>query len=356
MSYLKRINKPLALCAALLSTSGVVFANSTSEVNNRLIDLAAEQARLLSDRLSMEVLLEIESFYTDSDSFSGEARHNIVLATAELVTVAKLTDSINANFILVYEGGDGDPTGINVDVASLKFSDVLGADLLVGRHYLPFGAYETNMVNDTLLHELVEVRRTIAMVSKSYDVYSASLYIFEADISEQTTSYGLSLNAEYEHFSFGADYISNVAETGGVYGMLEDLGYHGHLDGKDQRTAGLVLRGQADFGGFKMIVESFQSDELTSSTFGTTKDVKPKALHIEFSTEYKGWVLASAFQRTDGLMGMLARERASVSAGTAISDNTSIIAELWRDKDYSLSYGGTAKNSHSASVQVAFEF
>lgn len=356
MSFLNKIKPSLSLSLALFFPVNAAFADSASEVSARLANLAAQQASAIADDIHMSGILEVESFYTDSDEFSGETVYNTVLATAELAIEATLTDTIKADFVLLYEGGEGDETGINVDVASLVFEGVFGANFLLGRYYLPFGAYETKMVNDTLLHELVEIRKTIAMLSRTYEGYSAFIYAFNSDVADQTVSYGLSLDAQYEYYSIGLDYISNVAEVGGVYEMLEDAGYTGHIAGKDQNSAGLVVRGQASIAGFQLIAERFESEELKALTFGIDSHIKPKAWHLELSTDYHDWAFAAAFQRTDGLVGVLAKERISVSAGTSLTDDLSLIAELWRDQDYSIKQGGTAKSSHSGSVQLAFKF
>lgn len=355
MFYSSPIKKTLlasAISCASLSMSAM--ADNASEIADLKARLAALEAKQessgvsLSDRIKLSGTIEVEGSYTDSDGFSEDSHSDIVLATAELGLEASIAENITGTVVMLYED-DGD-TELDVDVATITFADVAGMEILLGQEYVPFGSFETHLVNDTLVLEVAETRETVAMATYGQDNFSVSAYVFngDADNGNQIENYGLSLNVGNEQFSAGLDYLSNVADTDGIFDLLTPA-----ADISDTPEA-WVLRTKLSLGAVTLLAEHFHADEFDLADWGV--DFEPEAFHVEAGMAVGEWTLALAWQETEELAGVLPEERLSIGASRDITENVSLGIELWQDEDYSVADGGTGQDATSAVVQVAVSF
>ena len=220
---MKTVNLPLAGTALALLTLGAstqALADEAfeREVRNRLEKL--EQIRtvnapsgnnLLGDKLTLEGLVEIEGVV--GEGFDDESYSDLVVATVELVMNAQLNDKVAAELAFLYEE---DETDLDVDVATLAFADLIGpVDMLIGKQYLPFGRFETALVNDTLVLELAETRKTAALFGLQQDGLTLGAYVFDGSVDREQNveNYGFTLNFEQDNLQAGVDYISSLAES-----------------------------------------------------------------------------------------------------------------------------------------------
>jgi hypothetical protein len=299
------------------------------------------------NRLSFAGLVELEGSYTDNDGFSDDEASDIVVATVELAIGAVITDDITAELAFLYEEDD---TDFEVDIATIAIDDIadLNINLLMGQFYQPFGRFETNMVNDTLVLETAETRLTSALIAWGTGPFSVGAYIFNGDVDsgdDTLDNFGLTTNLETEDFTLGFDYISNVYDSDAI----SDLIPGGQVDDKE---GALIVRGTTAVGPVNFIGEYFIAEEL-----GDFGDIEPEILHLEIGMQLGGWLVSGAYQTTDDAVALgLPENRYSVSAGTTIVENVAVTIEYWYDEDYDESDGGTDDDANSIVAQISVFF
>jgi len=367
----KRFCQVATMGAIAMMGSAAAYSNSNEieELKARLAALEAQQAAKaeqaekegssfsLSDRVVFGGLVEVEGFYTDNEEMdAGEddkSASDLVVATVELGMEAQIAENVSAIITALYEEDD---TDLEIDVAVLQFTDVAGFDITLGQDYLPFGSFDTHLVNDTLVLELAETRETTAMVGFEAGMFSAAAYVFNGDVDDGNNTlenYGIRLGLGSETFSMGADYISNVADSDALSDELAPL--RDLFDTPDAIDVHAALA----LGPVTLLAEYFQADEFDAADWGTAADgdeYEPEAWHIEAGVEVADWTIAAAYQETDGVSGLLPEERISLGAGTDITENLSVTIEYWHDEDYGLSAGGSGEEADSIVAQVAVSF
>jgi hypothetical protein len=299
------------------------------------------------NRLSFVGLVELEGSYTDNDGFSDDEASDIVVATVELAIGAVITDDISAELAFLYEEDD---TDFEVDIATIAIDDIadLNINLQMGQFYQPFGSFETNMVNDTLVLEAAETRETSALIGWGTGPFSVGAYVFNGDVDsgdDTLDNFGLTTTIETEDFTLGFDYISNVYDSDAI----SDLIPGGQVDDKE---GAFIARGATAVGPVNFIGEYFIAEEL-----GDFGDIEPKILHLEVGMQLGEWLVSGAYQTTDDAVALgLPENRYSVSAGTTIVKNVAVTIEYWYDEDYDESDGGTDDDANSIVAQITVLF
>jgi hypothetical protein len=352
------IKSPSTLLCSLMVAASPVLADTASEMadlKKRLATLEAKQEAIRpadaatdwSDRIKVSGIVEVEGSYTNSDAFTGDSQSDIVVATAELDFEARVAENVTANINMLYED-DGED--VDVDVATITFADVAGMDIVLGRTIVPFGVFETNLVNDTLVQELAETHESVAMLTAGSGLFSASTYVFngDADNGDTIENYGVSLSVGNEQFAAGLDYISNAADTDGIYDVLAPA-----VDINDTPDA-FIAHAKATFGPVNLIGEFFQADEFDTADWGF--GFEPKAWQLEAAFTVSDWTIAAAYQETGDMGGFVPEKRTSIGVSTDVVENVLLGVELWRDKDYGTAESGSGENANSAVVQVAVIF
>lgn len=350
--FLPLLALPLTLAANLATAD----ADSERRIEERLKKLEQSSGNSISDTLKIAGVIEIEAGL--GEDYDDQSYSSLDVATVEIGLSAEVAKNISAEIIFLYEGGE---TEFDVDAATLSFNELFGpVNLLVGKQYVPFGRFETALVNDTLILEIAETNKTAALFGIEQGALSAGAYLFggDADRQEHVENWGLTVTFAQDNLSVGADYISSLAETDGLVGLAEE------------EFAGAELKN--DDGAFA-VSASFASDNLTIIAEYLTAvsdiewaqganeiSVKPSAIQLEldFATELSGKdvTIGFAVQETDELGGFLPEQRISFGASTAIHDNVSVGLEYWMDNDYDDNDGGSGEKSNNIVFQVAAEF
>ena len=294
------------------------------------------------NRLSFAGLVELEGSYTDNDGFSDDEDSDIVVATVELAIGAFITDDITAELAFLYEE---DGTDLEVDIATIAIDDIadLNINLLMGQFYQPFGSFETNMINDTLVLEAAETREISASIGWGTGPFSVGAYVFNGD--DAVDNFGLTASVDTEHFTTGFDYISNIYNSDAISDLIPS-------DQVDDKEGALIVRGTTAVGPVSVIGEYFIAEEL-----GDFGDIEPEILHLELGMQLGEWLVSGAYQSTDDAVALgLPENRYSVSASTLIVENVSVALEYWYDQDYDESDGGTDGDANSIVAQIAVFF
>jgi hypothetical protein len=311
------------------------------------------------DRIEIAGLVEVEA--SSVEPFEGDSESDVVLATFELGLAAQVNDWVEALASVLYEEGE---TDLEVDVAQITIAnpEVTPVYVNAGQFYLPFGAYETNLVSDPLTLEIGEIRESAAEVGFVYAGFGGSVYAFqgdnEVDGDTRIDSWGanLSVAQEFEAVSWsaGVGYLSNLGDSDALRDTVTDP-----TDFTGGWTANLAVVVQ-DFnliGEYLGAADAFDADALRFDGHGA----KPEAWNIELGYSFavfgKESVAAVAYQGTNEALALeLPEERWLVGWSIGIFDGTALSFEYAYDTDYSTGKGGTGENASAFVAQLAVEF
>ena len=154
------------------------------------------------------------------------------LATLELSGYAELTPRLTSDVLFSY---DEDSESIEFDtlVMNFQYEHYNQWLLAAGRDYLPFGAFITHQVNDTLALEFAETRQLFAGIAYENHGVVAELYIYqdeggnewedEGKNENEAGKLGGSIVYQGHLHHLGLDYIESLHGE-------EGISIHGHID------------------------------------------------------------------------------------------------------------------------------
>ncbi|WP_295406505.1 LbtU family siderophore porin [uncultured Thiocystis sp.] len=326
-------------------------------------------------------LIEVEAGYVSPSE--GDSESDVRLATVELGITAQVANWVKAGVSLLYEQ---DETDLEVDVAYITLAnpEATPVFLTAGQIYVPFGAYETNLVSDPLTLEIGETRENAIQLGGVLGDFSGSAYLFSGDNKvngkNQIGSWGANLDYAHEEddraWVFGVGYLNDLGDSD----TLQDATNENRVavfeeaveDGADpgafsvdptDRTGGWTLNASATSGQFNVIGEYLAATDTfdTDSLSFRGKGAKPSAWNIEagftFPVMGRESVAAVAWQGTREALALeLPKERWLVGWSIEIFDRTSLAFEWAHETDYGTSDGGTGNSGDSLIAQLAMEF
>jgi len=327
-------------------------------------------------------LIEVEAFY--AEPFGGGDESDIVLATFELGIASQVTDWVEVAASLLYEE---DATDLEVDLAYITIAnaDVAPVFLTTGQIYVPFGAYETNLISDPLTLEIGETRETTVQLGFVYQGFGGSVYAFNGDNDidgdSRIGSWGANLLYGQERkditWTVGAGYINDLGDSDTLQDSVAD-NRSARLDeliesgdplagtfnsDPTKRTGGWTANLAVIVNGFNLIGEyltatdDFDADSLSFRDQGA----KPSAWNIELGYAFeifgKESVVAAAYQGSDEAVALeLPKERWMLGLSVGIFGNTALSLEYAYDTDYDQDDGGTGATANTVVAQLAVTF
>lgn len=308
-------------------------------------------------------VVEVEAGY--AEDFQGVQRSGFELATLELGAESAVNEWVTAGAVLLYE--EGTPEDIEVDAATIAIAPPDGAwRTTFGRTYVPFGAFETHLVSDTLALELGETQETAAVVTLGGGTVSASAYAFNGDSNDggddEIEHYGARLGIEGGGdalaWTAAFDYISSIADSDGLSG-----GAVSNLAALDDYVAGYAVHGTLSAGPVMVIGEylaaadGFEPGEVAFDGDGA----EPAAWQAEagYGFDWGGMpaTVALGVQGTSEAVALgLAETRTQVGLSVEPWEATSVALEYASAEDYATSDGGTGESADSLVIQLAAEF
>jgi len=149
-----------------------------------------------------------------------ETESGIVLDSLEIVLDAELNENISAMAIIKYEGGDGDVI-LDEANATMKNLSATPVTLTMGKYVLPFGVFESPLVNDPITQEKYEINAaavSLAYAPAEVEGLDVSLTVYddvENDGVRDLTDYILNATMSQEElYTFTVCYNSAKAEGG----------------------------------------------------------------------------------------------------------------------------------------------
>lgn len=308
-----------------------------------------------------------ETINRDMNPVTVTDTSDIVVATVELGLDAQINELTSATVALLYEEDD---TDLEVDVATITRQLGSGVYLSAGQMYVPFGAYETNLVSDPLTLEIGETRETTVQLGFELDNgLSGSAYLFNGDTIELATSnngddtienFGMNIGYAIEKsdnsFGIGFGYINNIADSDAITAFL------GNNTTIDSYVSAITVNAIYTRGPITAIVEylaadQFHVDDMAFNSIGA----EPTALNVELGYHFdlgaKAATAAIAVQSTDEAVVLeLPEQRLLLALSVEIDENNSLGFEFAADEDYATTDGGTGLDTNNITVQWAVSF
>lgn len=298
--------------------------------------------------------IEAEAGY--SSDYDNTKESDVDLTTVELGIDVELNDWLSGFFLIKWENDDD---GVYVDEGGIVLGNVenYGASLTVGKLYVPFGVFNTNLISDPLTLELGETREGAAVIDVAAGGFYGALYTFNSAVNKANkdddmidafgATVGYALEAEKFTFDLAAGWISNLTSSGGFSGYLEE----NDLD-VDDHTSGVALSAFFSSADFSLIAEYVAA---LDSKYEDGNNDKPSAWGVEVGYDFellkRDTNVAVSYQGTDEAEFLgLPERRLSAGISHALHDNLTLAFEVSRAKDYAGDY------SEAAIVQLAFEF
>ena len=318
-----------------------------------------------SDRFSFSGAIGIEGFV--GDNFAGDDESDIALATVELGIDVVINEWVTGHVLLLWEEDDTEPLDVDEGTITIGDTSRFPLYLTAGKLYVPFGNFESNMIQDPLTLEMGETRESAVQIGFEGSGCYGSIYMFNGDIGETNdndkvecygASIGYALETEEMGMDIGLDWISNISDSDGLTDALDD--YAG-IDEINDYVSGMAAHMIFNMGPFVLIgeyvtaLDEYEDGELDFDGEGA----EPESWNIEvaFTQEIMGreTVFALGYQGTDEALG-LPEERYLVAIGVELFENTGLTLEYFHDEDYSSSKGGTSENANVVTAQLAVEF
>lgn len=317
-----------------------------------------------ADTLELHGLLEAEAFA--KKGYHGVDESDITLATMELGMDVKINEFVKGHVLLLWEEDNTGPVDLDEGYITIGNTEKFPLFLTAGKMYVPFGVFESNMIQDSLTLELAETRESALQVGFESSGFYGSIYTYNGDVKkiddkddDDINSVGFNLGYKLEADEIGVDisagYVNNMADSDGlsesVSGKLDSL------------VGGAYASLVANYGPFGLIGEyvSATKDFEAGEFDFRGKGARPAAWNIEGSYTFDlmstETTFALGYQGTKEAVGLeLPRHRYLAGLKFGIFKYTTLSFEYLHDKDYSEKDGGTDDNADQFTTQLAIEF
>jgi len=324
----------------------------------------------LRERIEFGVLVEVEA--SSARSFENEETSDVSLATVEAGLAARITSWADAHAVLLYEEGEEDDH-VLLDEGALTLSGpaALPASLTMGKMYLPFGSFETNLVSDPLTLDIAEINESGLLAALQGGGFYGALFAFNGDIETTDTNdeirgYGINAGYLYECDGLavhaGLGWLNNLADSDGLGDYLTGADGAG-LDFIGDEVPGLAANLKVVASPFFLLAEyvtaldDFRPGEIDFAGHGA----RPAAWSGEVGASWRLWqretVFALGVQGTEEAVALgLPEERYLAAIRLYFWDNTSLALEYIHAEDYAEDDGGSNASAGAATMQLAVEF
>lgn len=325
----------------------------------------------MTDRLSFGGLVEVEvnagevinrGDAADPIKKAGDVR----LATVEITADAKVTDKVTAHLLMLHEDDTTEP--MEVDEGTIRVDVAPQTYLNVGRMYVPFGAFETNMISDPLTLELAQMRESAVQFGAQSGYWNGSVYFFNGDTIKTSTAergddplqhfgfkMGFAIENDVYALDLGAGYVNSIGDSDKVQSVLVATTLEHYV-------AGYALNALYKSGPVSVIAEYIHSDQFKVGEINYQgHGAEPTALNVElgYSFLYDGKTsgVAIGYQATDEAV-VLPVPKAAVLVGLShvVFDKTTLKLELNHFVDYDKTEGGSGRSATMVTAQLGVTF
>ncbi len=323
------------------------------------------QEQKINDFVTLSGTIEGEAVF--GEDFEGNSLSEFNVATVELGFDAQMTEWVLGHILAIYEGGDEDELFIDEATIELGNYEKLPVVMTAGQFYMPFGTFETNLIQDPLTLAIGEISDAGVAIGVEQAGFFGAVYgyngIGTTGNSDEINGFGLmagySLTIEDFSLETAVSWVSNIADSGGISDALDEKG----VGTIEDEVSGVSVNLLAVYGSFSFIVEytsaleSFESTEISFEASGAK--LMAWNLELGYSTEIVGkeTIFAIGYQGTGESVELgLPKSRLAGAASFVIFNGTTISFEYFYDEDYDVFEGGTGETASTFTTQLAYEF
>jgi hypothetical protein len=307
----------------------------------------------------LDALLEMEAFYTDRPDFADGSASDLSVATLAFGVEASLHPALTARISTLYEQDD---TPLEIDEAVLVAAPWKGVSVTVGRMYVPFGRFETQLISDPFTLTLGEARETAAVLGYTAEAWSVAAFAFNGDMDSTEEDHldngGLRLDLGVAGaWSAGISYLSDVSDADAVSTVLQDLGIERVRDDVPAYGAHLLLNhGTASLAAEYLEAGTFEVTELAFDGAGAA----PAAWRVEagygFTLAGREASVAAGYQQTREALALgLPAQRYALGLSVQLMDAAALGFEYAHDSDYDRADGGSGETCRTLTAQLAVQ-
>lgn len=220
-------------CALLAADAPATLVSDVKEgkVSN-LLESIEPGNMMITDYIRLGVEAEFIGRYREGSTDIYSSKDDFSFDTLDFTLDINISENISFNTVFEYSDDDDD---FRVDSAQfdIKLNDYLS--LTVGKVYIPFGRFSTDMITDPFTEDFAEICETAAGLTCNLDdtlIFSAWLY--QTDIEEEFNNFALTSEFRTaDWLTFGVAFVSDIAA-----GMLQDFDINPNNANYDQ-TAGI---------------------------------------------------------------------------------------------------------------------
>ncbi len=335
---------------------------SKTKEEQEALSQVAEKLKAINEHVKLSGLVEVEAF--KSDGFDGEDESDITLATVELGVDISLHKFVSGHLLFLWEEDDTEPVDIDEGYIYLGNTEFFPVYLQVGKLYVPFGNFESNMISDPLTLELGETRESAAVLGFESNGFYAAAYAFNGDVDEEGDDneikcFGFNGGYAYESdglsFDLGGGWINSISASDNLADILP-----GEIE---DYVAGWTAHAIINWGDFSLVGEYLAATDDYKKNELAWKDggAEPEAWNIEaaYTFEVAGHetVFALAWQGTDEALALeLPEDRYMGTLSVSLIEGLSLSLEYAHDEDYDKSDGGSGDNADTVTTQLSLEF
>jgi hypothetical protein len=171
-----------------------------------------------TSRFTLSGLIEVEGSIVHREG--GDEEDDLRLCTVQIGMEAELTPWLGGHVTGLWEEDETEPMKVDEAVLTLTSPWKLGEQapgLGVGRQYLPFGRFHSNMISDPLTLALGETHTTAALLNLESALWTAKGGAFEGSVDDGDDGIDSWVAAveviPQKGVTFGASWISDLAES-----------------------------------------------------------------------------------------------------------------------------------------------
>lgn len=317
----------------------------------------------LSDKVALGGVIEVEAGSV-SDDLNGDGS-GIELATVELGLDAKIAESVEGHIIFLYEEGED----FTVDEGTITLTSPYGLTVTAGNMYIPFGMFNSHFISDPQTLELGETNESAILIAYGSDMFDISIGAFNGDFDDvnvgdaegaddKVDDFVVSLTVTpAEGISFGASYISDIADTDAELGeAFQNISGEVYTDVYEDVVAGYSAFVSASFGSIVIEAEYLAAadefDPLDIDTDGDGNGDQPVTFNVEVAYAVSDALeVAARYEGNEDFFDMPEKQY-GVALAYGLHENTTLTFEYLTGE-----YDNVASDKvSSVTAQLAVEF
>lgn len=272
------------------------------------------------------------------------------LATFELGLDTEIHKYAQAHVVLLFEEDSAEEFSVDEGTIMLGgIEETYGLYLLGGKLYPHFGELNSYFVSSPLTAEVFEIGETGLQVGYENDWLSAGVVLFHGDAEDKSednskiNGYVADLNFHNPEGTLqglslmgGASYLSNVADSDTLQGELNDINGDGNTNDLTKTVDGFAVYLVADYDRFSFSAEyitaldEFQAGEMAYALDrnGVARKTEPSAWNTEFAFRpVEELRLAVKYEGSDEMFGLFPEKQYGFAASIDLFRCTTLSAE-----------------------------